>query len=155
MGRKHKTKNSPAQPDSGISKLGVLGILRSLGILGGRTKNENGSPQRDSGNSKLDFPLCLCDSVVKRLLPAQRHSKMSNLPEVRSQKSGVRMKTENRKTRMRSAQQHSIMSNFQKSEVSTHCMQSASFKRSRKFYDNFIFCEIDTSDKLFNNESFH
>ena len=38
---------------------------------------------------------------------AQRHSGMSKLPEVRRQETEVRMKTENRKTRMRPAQQDS------------------------------------------------
>jgi hypothetical protein len=34
---KVETENGPVQRDSGNSKLGVLGILRSLGILGWKT----------------------------------------------------------------------------------------------------------------------
>ena len=55
MGKRHKTKTSPAQQDSGISKLGVLGILRSLGILGEKAKTKNRPAQRDSGISKLGW----------------------------------------------------------------------------------------------------
>ena len=81
-------KTAPAQRGSGISILEVLGILRSLGILGEQPKEQYGcaqpdsensilpenqtlhslhelhgekmfSAQRGSENSKLDFPLCL------------------------------------------------------------------------------------------------
>jgi len=52
-------KTTPAQADSEISKLGVgiLRILRSLGILGGKTKNKTTPAQRDSEISKLRIPI--------------------------------------------------------------------------------------------------
>ena len=97
MVKKHKIKNALAQQDSGNSKLnlGVLRILRSLGILGGKTvrqgvrmKTENRKTrmrpaQQDSEISILkNRPLCpccpLCPLVFKNALP-QWHSKMSNL----------------------------------------------------------------------------
>ena len=82
-------ENSPAQRDSEISKLGVPGILR---ILGGKTKNENGSHQRDSKNSNLDFPLCLAGcqaspamrdaSVVKAVQRDSGISKLGTMEQV-------------------------------------------------------------------------
>jgi hypothetical protein len=94
-----KTRMRPAQSDSGISILGVLGILRSLRILEGRTKNENGSPQRDSIISILEtspkgllavrlVPLCgdpYCPLDFKNR-PAQLDSIMSNLMQSRGQR---------------------------------------------------------------------
>jgi len=79
----HKTRMSPAQRDSGMSKLGlgVLRILRSLGILGRKTKNENRPAQRDSGNSILKTsPYCPCSPyrpLDLKTTPAQRDSGIS------------------------------------------------------------------------------
>ena len=114
MVQKPVMKTTPAQRDSGISNL-VLTLcpLRPLrlNLL---------CAQRDSGNSNLVLtpsplhPLRLTDGCpvlyacrMGNALPAQRDSGNSNLPEVRIQESGVRMKTENRKTRMRPAQRDS------------------------------------------------
>jgi len=76
MGQKHKIENSPAQRDSGNSKLGkgVLGILRSLGILGEQPKKQYGCAQRDSGISNLR-----ASRTEPQRAPAQRGSKNSNL----------------------------------------------------------------------------
>ena len=101
-------KNRPAQRDSEISNLGVLGILRSLGILGEKTKIKNTPAQRDSGISNLtemvktgpaqqdseisilkNSPLCpLCPycPLDFKTTPAQRDSRMSNL-KVKSENS--------------------------------------------------------------------
>ena len=66
-------KNTPDQQDSNISNLemGVLGILRSLGILGLKTKNKNRPAQRDSRISNLGLEF--------ENTPAQQDSRMSNL----------------------------------------------------------------------------
>ena len=48
MSGKPEKQIHPAQRGSKNSKLGVLGILRSLRILGEQPVIENGSPQRDS-----------------------------------------------------------------------------------------------------------
>jgi len=48
-------KTRPAQRGYRISILGVMGILRSLEILGWKTKNENSPAQPDSGNSILEM----------------------------------------------------------------------------------------------------
>jgi hypothetical protein len=56
-----KTEMRPDQPGSVISILGVgvLGILRSLRILGWKTENKTSPAQRDSENSRLAIrPLC-------------------------------------------------------------------------------------------------
>ena len=66
MRKKHKTKNTPPQRGSGNSKLGV-GILRSLGILGGKTKNR---PYR---------PYCPYRPSVFKTMPAQADSGISKL----------------------------------------------------------------------------
>ena len=107
MKTKSKIKDQPAQRDSGISKLtvGIMGILRSLGILGWKTKSENcpvqqgskisnlvltPSPPRplrlnllcaqlDSGMSKLVYHLCNLRNLRTNLLSAQRDSGMSKL----------------------------------------------------------------------------
>jgi len=70
MGRKHKTENSPAQGDSEIAKLGlgVLGILRSLGILGEKTKNETNLAQRYSIISILETSPAQRDSGISKLV---------------------------------------------------------------------------------------
>ena len=62
-GPKTCNENRPAQRDSENSNLGVLRILRSLGILGRKVKNKISPAQAGSKNSKLDFPLCLCVCV--------------------------------------------------------------------------------------------
>jgi len=92
MVQKPVMENGPAQRDSGNSKLGVLGILRSLGILGGKTKNENCPTQQDSEISILKTgpyrPLAvrlvpLCGDPYSPLCfknrPAQQDSGMSIL----------------------------------------------------------------------------
>ncbi len=55
MEKRHKTKTSPAQQDSrnSILGVGVLGILRSLGILGEQPITKATPAQRDSRIYKL------------------------------------------------------------------------------------------------------
>ena len=78
-------KTSPARQDSEISIFGVgsLGILRSLGILGWKTKKKTSPVQRDSGIYKLAIrllcPYCLYCPLVLKTAPAQADSGMSNL----------------------------------------------------------------------------
>ena len=81
MKTKSKMENSPAQRDSGISKLtvGVLGILRSLGILGGKTKSENCPVQQGSKISNLVLTPHTLRPLRLNLLSAQRDSGMSKL----------------------------------------------------------------------------
>ena len=67
MGPSPVIKNTPAQPDSGNSKLGVLGILRSLGILGWKTKSKTTLPQQGSGMSNLGGRPT--DQLAVRLVP--------------------------------------------------------------------------------------
>jgi hypothetical protein len=77
-----KTENAPARWDSGISKLRVLGILRSLGILGEQPVMQISPDQRDSEISILKnrplCPYCPCCPLDFKNGPAQRDSKMSN-----------------------------------------------------------------------------
>ena len=80
MGRKHKSKTSPAQRDSGNSILGVgsLGILRSLGILGEQPVMKTTPAQRDSEISILAIrPLCPYCPLVLKTTPAQQGSEIS------------------------------------------------------------------------------
>jgi len=83
MRRKHKNKSGPAQRDSGMSNLKTCPYRpycpyrplvfktapaqRDSGISNLKVETENSLPQRHSNVSNLDFPLCLCASVVKRL----------------------------------------------------------------------------------------
>jgi hypothetical protein len=82
-----KTKTAPAQRHSGISILGVgvLRILRSLRIMGKKTKSKTTPAQRYSKMSNLDdrpyCPSCPWCPLVFKTTPAQRHSKMSNLDD--------------------------------------------------------------------------
>jgi len=84
---KAESETSPAQRYSGNSNLGlgvlgILGILRSLGILGGKTKNENTPAQRDSviyfWAIRLLSPSCPSCPLDFKNRPAQPDSGMSN-----------------------------------------------------------------------------
>ena len=68
-------QRSPAQRDSGMSILGMelIGPMGPIGLMGKKPVMKNSPAQAGSKNSKLDFPLCLCDSVVKAV---QRDSKI-------------------------------------------------------------------------------
>jgi len=90
-GRMGQHKSSPAQLDSGISKLAV-GVLGIPGSLGRKTKNETTHVQRDSGMSILKtrpyrllavrlVPLCgdPYRPLVFKDASAQRYSGNSNL----------------------------------------------------------------------------
>jgi len=114
------------QRDSGISNLRVLGILRSLRILGGQAKIEMCSAQQDSGMSILRMgEHCHTESAehtekeiltkniknIKGYFMGSRGnepmSKMQNSPAQRySGMSNLKIETENG-----SPQRHSIMSN--------------------------------------------
>jgi hypothetical protein len=72
----------PAQRDSGMSNcgVGVPGILRSLGILGWKTKSKNIPPQRYSKMSNLKTcpyrPCCSYRPLDFKISTVQRNSKM-------------------------------------------------------------------------------
>jgi hypothetical protein len=55
MGKIHKSKNRPAQRDSGISKLGMglIGLMGPIGLMGKKPVMKNASAQRDSIMSNL------------------------------------------------------------------------------------------------------
>jgi len=87
-----RSETSPAQRVSGISNLGILGILRSLGILGSKTvrqgvrmktekhKDRIRPAQRGSGISSLaDGRTSLTSPTEPQCAPAQQGSKNSNL----------------------------------------------------------------------------
>jgi len=109
-----KTKTSPVQWDSGIYKLwlGLIGPMGHIGLIGQKPVMENRPAQQDSIMSNLKVE-------SENSLP-QRDSGNSNLRVLgilrslgwKAVRQGVRMGTENRKTRMRPAQLDSIMSNF-------------------------------------------
>jgi len=134
MGRKHKTKNTPAQQDSGNSKLsriamGIMGIMRGMRLMGRKHKTKNSPAQRDSkmSNERLSGVVCrqhrqkgMFTMQVKNIMSCfiglrgdESMSKMQNtLPQRDSKMSNLKKETENSLP-----QRHSIMSNGRLSGV--------------------------------------
>jgi hypothetical protein len=125
-------KNSPVEPHSKISKsgMGVMGVLRRLGILGRKTKMKNSLAQRHSkfSNGRLSGVFCWPQWQDINNSHAQRDSKITKLGfccstrpsrtvDLRTCPRRARTTTTKAISKTRHAQPHSNISKFKKNQT--------------------------------------
>jgi len=114
-----QTKNIPVQRDSEISNsgMGLMGVIRVMGVMGRKHKTKNRPAQRDSGMSILGLGILgilrglgiLRCKTKNKTSPAQRDSGISILAVSRT---GLTSPTRPTEPQRASAQRDSIMSNL-------------------------------------------